>query len=222
MGNFVCRSNRTTLVFSSSDPAPWPTIPQQAFYHAKKLYDVTRTYMQSTFPDYCHRKAMRAFDCSGASLPEAMRLALFQDLAAKENCDAHDVRIQFTSTLAMTKAIYAEEGDNERTWCKMIDACRSKADRDHFRSSRHCVVRLGLTYLGICDTTTDVERNLRALTAFESGSKTDHYRLEILNAAMQVWMEAPRALGQLVDTVLVTNNNAADNIWRQTKSSKMQ
>ena len=102
--------NEPLWFFPSSDPAPWPTIPQQAFYHAKNLYDVTRAYMQNTFPDDCHRKAMRAFDCSGASLPEAMRLALFQDLAAKENCDAHDVRVQFTSILAMTKAIYAEEG----------------------------------------------------------------------------------------------------------------
>ena len=75
----------------------------------------------------------------------------------------------------MTKAIYDEEGDNERTWCKVIDACRSKSGTEHFRHSRHCVVRLGLTYLGICDTTTDVERNLKALQAFESGSKSDHY-----------------------------------------------
>ena len=85
-----------------------------------------------------------------------------------------------------------------------------------FRKSWGCVVRLGLTYLGICDTrtTTDVEWNLKALNPFEAGSKIDHYRIEILNAAMQVWMEAPRVLGQLVETVLVTNKNAVDKIWR--------
>ena len=76
--------NEPLCFFPSSDPAPWPTIPQQSFYHAKNLYDIIRVYMQNTFPDDCHRKAMRAFDCSGASLPEAMRLALFQDLTAKK------------------------------------------------------------------------------------------------------------------------------------------
>ena len=40
------------------------------------------------------------------------------------------------------------------------------------------VFRLGLTYLAICDTTIDVERNLRAVSAFEAGSKSDHYRIE--------------------------------------------
>ena len=114
--------NEPLWFLPKSDPASWPKIPQQAFYHAKNLYDVTCAYMKNTFPDYCFRKAMRAFDCSGSALPEAMRLALFQDLAAKENCDAHDVRIQFGSILPLTKSIYDEEGDNERTWCTVIDA----------------------------------------------------------------------------------------------------
>ena len=51
--------------------------------------------MRNTLPDYCLRKAMRAFDCIGSALPEAMRLDLFQEFAAKEHCDAHETRIIF-------------------------------------------------------------------------------------------------------------------------------
>ena len=93
------------------------------------IYGLIVAYMRNTFPDDCHRKAMRAFDCSGSALPEAMRLDLFQELAANEHCDAHETRIiclflfclnfknetrtnetrlQFSSIIAMTKAIYAE------------------------------------------------------------------------------------------------------------------
>ena len=206
--------DKSHSVFSNKDPAHWPTNPQSAFYHAKNLYEVTRAYMENTFPDYCHRRSMRAFDCGGSALPEAMRLDLFQDLAAKENCDKHEVRLQMGSILPMTKAIYADEGCNERTWCQVVDACRTQQDRSLFRSSRRCVVRFGLTYLGVCDTTTDVERNLRAVSAFQEGSKYNHYRIEILNAAMQVWMEAPRALNKLVETVEVGDKNAVVEIWR--------
>ena len=107
-----------------------------------------------------------------------------------------------------------QRGDNERTWCAVLEACRSRTDRKHFRDSRTCVVRLGLTYLGVCDTSTDVERNLRAMSAFESGKSSNHYRVEILNAAMKVWMEAPRALGQLVDVVPTKHGNSVEKVWR--------
>ena len=87
--------NEPQWFFPNEDPArrKWPKNHPRAFYHATNLYDLTVAYMKNTFPDYCHRKAMRAFDCSGSALPEAMRLDLFQELAAKEHCDAHETRI---------------------------------------------------------------------------------------------------------------------------------
>ena len=42
---------------------------------------------------------MRAFDCSGSALPEAMRLDLFQELAAKGHCDAHETEFYFMFVL---------------------------------------------------------------------------------------------------------------------------
>ena len=73
----------------------WPKVPTEVILHARNLYDLTKAHMLNTFRHYCYRKCMRAFYCSASALPEAMRLSLFEELAAKEKCCKHDTRIQF-------------------------------------------------------------------------------------------------------------------------------
>ena len=126
--------------------------------YARTLYQMAFKFMKLNYPDYNWRTKFGAFNCGPTAFPEAYRLECLEKLAVKEGLDKVQTRWQFTQVFPHMKRLHRESGDNREAWCKLLNSLRSRHDKRKFRPDMDCVVQLTLTYLGILDVTTDVER----------------------------------------------------------------
>ena len=173
--------------------------------YAKTLYKMAFKFMKLNYPDYNWRTKFGAFTVGPGAFPEEYRFKCWEKLAAKENLDTAQTRFQFQQVLPHMKRHYQETGDNRSAWCQLLESLRLKADCGEpggkakpFRKDMHCVVSLALTYIGILDVTTCVERCFSRLQRLEIKSRERHCHASRLHDSLNIVCEVPSNVDALV------------------------
>jgi hypothetical protein len=187
--------------------------------YARTLYQMAYKFMKLNYPDYNWRTKFGAFNCGPSAFPEAYRLECFERLAVKEGLNKAQTRWQFQQVLPHMKRLYRESEDNREAWCKLLDSVRIKENSRKFRADMNCVVHLALTYIGILDVTTDVERAFSRIQRLEIKSRERHCHPSRLQDSLNIMLEVPVCVDALVTrTPEATRQNSSapllQVIWR--------
>jgi hypothetical protein len=88
--------------------------------------------------------------------------------------------------------LYKEAGDIRAAWSSYLDEfCRVTRPRLGWRKETDCIVPLVLTYLGIMDGSSDVERNFAQLTLLECRRSRRHHGEQFLQDLLKVRLHIP-------------------------------
>ena len=166
--------------------------------YARTLYQMAYKFMKLNYPDYNWRTKFGAFNCGPSAFPEAYRLDCLEKLAVKEGLDKAQTRWQFQQVFPHMKRLYRESDDNRQAWCKLLESVRSKDSPRKFRPDMASVVQLTLTYIGILDVTTDVERAFARIQRLEIKSRERHCHPSRLQDSLNVLLEVPSCVDALV------------------------
>ena len=173
--------------------------------YAKTLYSMAFKFLKLNFPDYSWRTKFGAFNCDINAFPEAYRLKCLEKLAVKEGLDKTQTRFQFQQVLPHMKRLHQETGDNRLAWCKLLESLRRRdaassqpAAAGRFRKDMQFVVSLALTFIGILDVTTDVERCFARLQRLEIKSRERHCHPSRLHDSLNIVLEVPSSVEALV------------------------
>ena len=194
----------------------WPTecsqedAVAQGRRYARTLYQMAYQFLKLNFPDYTWRAKFGAFNCGPSAFPEAYRLDCLERLAKKEGLDKAQTRWQFQQVLPCMKRFYRESEDNREAWCKLLESLRISEHESQFRRDMDCVVHLTLTYLGILEVTTDVERAFSRIQRLEVKSRERHCHPSRLQDSLNVMLEVPSCVDTLVTrTTEATRQNSS-------------
>ena len=166
--------------------------------YAKVLYKMAYKFLKLNFPDYSWRTKFGAFNFGPGAFPEAYRLDCLEKLAVKENLDKAQTRFQFEQVFSHMKRHYRESGENRVAWAKLLESLRLKKEPKKFRPDFSCVVSLTLTFIGILDVTTDVERAFSRLARLEIKSRERHCHPSRLHDSLNIVLEVPSVVDALV------------------------
>ena len=169
--------------------------------YGKTLYKMTKDFMLLHFPHYSWRNKFGAFNCGKGTYPEKLRLKYFAELAVKEyglrtdSPDAEKLRLtakaEFATALVHMPRLYKESGDNRLAWSRYLDSVRQNrgSNKMVFRSNATILSRVTLTYLGVLDGTSDVERAFARLDLLESSRRERHLDENAVEDSMHVTLE---------------------------------
>ena len=178
--------------------------------YARMLYQMAYQFLKLNYPDYTWRAKFGAFNCGPSAFPEAYRLECLEKLAKKEGLDKAQTRWQFQQVFPHMKRLYRESQDNREAWCKLLEGLRVSDNKAKFRRDMDCVVHLTLTYLGILDVTTDVERAFSSIQRLEIKSRERHCHPSRLQDSLNVMLEVPSRVDALVTrTTEATRQNSS-------------
>ena len=166
--------------------------------HARRLYKLSKSFFQLNFPDYDWRNKFGAFHMGSkhtVALP--VRLEWVEALAKHENLDPVQTRFQFENALPHVQRLFARSHDNRTAWADYLDICR-KPGRSHFRPTALCIASLALTYIGIMDSTSDVERTFSRMEMLTSKRSKDHHKESTLQSLLTVALHSPADLESLL------------------------
>lgn len=124
----------------------------------RSLFAMSKEFLTANYPDWSWRSAFRCFDNSDTRLPEEVRLSSFERIAKKEGLCPSTARIQFYEHIPLARKLYGEYGCNKRVWTVIAERHRLHQNSPKFKPQRSVMVLMILTYLGILDTTSDLER----------------------------------------------------------------
>ena len=167
--------------------------------YAKTLYKMAFKFLKLNFPDYSWRTKFGAFTCGPTAFPEAYRMKCLEKLAVKEGLDKAQTRFQFQQVFPHMQRLYRETGDNRLAWSKLLESFRNPTNRRKFRADMSCVLHLAVTYIGILDVTTDVERCFSRLQRLEIKSRERHCHPSRLEDSLNIVLEVPSSVDALVD-----------------------
>jgi hypothetical protein len=191
--------------------------------YAQELYLTSKEFFHLNFPDHGWRCKFGAFAQGRARLPEPLQLQYIGELASKEGVDVAQAQHQFLRLSPSFKRMHAESGDN-RTMCeRVVESLRTP--RGYFRKDFADIIEILLTYIGILDGTSDVERLFAKVELLEMKRRINHFDCLTMKDALQVLLEIPRQLGALVSVShhsipsSVVQNNARELqvLWRPGK-----
>ena len=186
----LCDREQRTVKFG------WPAATEDgllkdAVAYAKKLYKAVNLCFQYNFPQHAWRTRFQAF-CLSSHISHATRRDHIQQLAAKEGVDPARAWAQFFEALPHAMRYHKECGDARQSWISYLEACcRQSRHPRGWRSSADCIVPLVLTYLGIMDGSSDIERNFSALELVECRRAKRHHSEQFLQDLLKVRLEAP-------------------------------
>ena len=166
--------------------------------YAKTLYKMAFKFMKLNYPDYSWRTKFGAFTCGATAFPEAYRLDCLEKLAVKENLDKAQTRHQFQQVFPHMKRLYQETGDNRLAWAKLLESLRVRRDCNTFRADMQCVVSLAVTFIGLLDVTTCVERCFARLQRLEIKSRERHCHPSRLHDSLNIVLQVPSNVDALV------------------------
>ena len=183
-------------IYTGSDPhnsMAWPT--QQKLFEkpmllARSLYAMSKEFVTVNYPDFSWRSRFSCFDNSEHRQPEQVRLDAIELIAAKERVDKHQCRQQFYEAIPVAKKLYAEFGCNKKVWT--IIAERQRINRGaRFRADTAPLLCVIFTYLGIMDTTGDLERTFAKLCWLTLKHRSTHMHLFSLMDALRIATTLP-------------------------------
>ena len=169
--------------------------------YGKTLYEMAKSFLLLNYPDYSWRTKFGCFNCGKGKYPEKLRLKYFGELAVKEYSiqpingpEAEKLRLaartEFANALIHMPRLFKETGDNRAAWARYLDGVRQNrgAGKLEFRSTALVMARVTLTYLGILDGTSDIERAFARLEYM--GHRERHMDAETVEDSMHVTLEA--------------------------------
>ena len=186
----LCDREQRTVKFG------WPAATEDgmlkdAVVYARKLYKAVNLCFQYNFPQHAWRTRFQAF-CLSNHISHTIRRDHIQKLAAKEGVDEARAWTQFFEALPHAMRYHKECGDARQSWISYLEACcREPRHPRGWRSNADCIVPLVLTYLGIMDGSSDIERNFSALELVECRRAKRHHSEQFLQDLLKVRLEAP-------------------------------
>ena len=97
--------------------------------------------------------------------------------------------------------LYEQYCDNERVWQILLERCRLAPGSTQFKPDRAVVVQLGLTYLCLNISTSNIERGFSKLSLIESKHRARHLGLWKLRDAMKLAISLPHQLNLYLSPV---------------------
>ena len=155
-----------------------------------------RQYFRINFPDHEWRQMFTAFNCGKGRLTEKRRRRNIKKLATKEGLDPIRTDQQWTSALPSITRLYSETGDNQETFVQLLESLRSRSGK--FRADADCLVQLVLSFLGLLQDTSDVERAFATLELLELKRRVRLLPEVAIKDAIQIALEVPSQIGALV------------------------
>ena len=77
-------------------------------------------------------------------------------------------------------------GDNRETWSRYCEMLRVKPGRRRFSDASDCILPLALTFIGIHDGTSDVERAFSRVQLLECQRRERHMSRELLHDCLNI------------------------------------
>ena len=186
----LCDREQRTVKFG------WPAATEDgllkdAVAYAKKLYKAVNLCFQYNFPQHAWRTRFQAF-CLSSHITHATRLEHIHALAAKEGVDPARAWTQFFEAFPHATRYHKECGDTRQAWISYLEACcrKTRYPKD-WRPEADCIVPLVLTFLGIMDGSSDIERNFSMLELVECRRAKRHHSEQFLQDMLKVRLEAP-------------------------------
>ena len=168
---------------------------KEAVEHGKKLYKSVLHFLQYNFPHHAWRTRFEAFSL-GTSMSHTHRRTHISLLAEKEGVDPHRAWEQFFEGLPHASRFYKLLGDSRAAWSSYLDEfCRnprlSPRAMNKWRPYADCIVPLVLTFLGIMDGSSDVERNFSQMQLLECRRARRHHSEQVLQDLLKVRLHVP-------------------------------
>ena len=168
--------------------------------HARQLYHYAKAFCNLNFPHYSWRQKYQAFELGGRKLAHGTRVDYISEIAVKEGLDPVEARLQFCTALPHMERLYKQYGDNRRAWIEYAETmCRARPGRRiKVKPGCKAIFELILTYIGIMDGSSDVERIFRRLEQIEGKRCVRHHRPELLECICKIAVDGPNNIEDLV------------------------
>ena len=185
-------SDREQRTIKFGWPAPTEDgMLKDAVAYARKLYKAVSLCFQYNFPHHAWRTRFQAF-CLCSHVTHATRREHIQMLAAKEGVDPARAWLQFFEAFPHAMRYYKECGDTRQSWISYLEVCCRQTRRPRgWRPNADCIVPLVLTYLGIMDGSSDIERNFSTLELVECRRAKRHHTEQFLQDLLKLRLQAP-------------------------------
>jgi hypothetical protein len=186
----LCDREQRTVKFG------WPAATEDgllkdAVAYAKKLYKAVNLCFQYNFPQHAWRTRFQAF-CLRSHITHATRQEHILALAAKEGVDPARAWTQFFEAFPHATRYHKECGDTRQSWISYLEACcRKTRHPKDWRREADCIVPLVITFLGIMDGSSDIERNFSMLELTECRRAKRHHSEQFLQDMLKVRLQAP-------------------------------
>ena len=174
----------------------WPAatdegLLKEAVEYARKLYKAVNLRFQYNFPHYAWRTRFQAF-CLTSQIAHTTRRSHIQALAAKEGVDPARAWQQFFEGFPHAVRCFKECGDTRQSWTSYLETyCREPRHPHGWRLRADCIVPLVLTFLGIMDGSSDIERHFSTLELLECRRAKRHHSEQFLQDLLKVRLHAP-------------------------------
>ncbi len=185
-----CDREQRTIQFE------WPAstedgLLKDALAYARKLHKAVSLCFQYNSPQHAWRTRFQAF-CLSSHIAHATRREHIQALAAKEGVDPARAWTQFFEAFPHAMRYHEECGDARQSWISYLEACcRQSRHPRGWRPNADCLVPLVLTYLGIMDGSSDIERNFSTLELVECRRAKRRHSEQFLRDLQKVRLQAP-------------------------------
>ena len=93
---------------------------------------------------------------------------------------------------------FVSAGDNRETWSRYCETLRVKPGRRRISDASDCILPLALTFIGIHDGTSDVDRAFSRVHLLECKRRERHMSPELLHDCLSICLETPSTIEALV------------------------
>ena len=173
-------------------PAPTEDgLLKDAVAYARKLFKAVSLCFQYNFPQHSWRTRFQAF-CLSSHIAHSTRRGHIHALATKEGVDPARAWTQFFEAFPHAVRYHKECGDTRQSWMSYLEIfCRESRHPRGWRSNAECIVPLVLTYLGIVDGSSDIERHFSTMQLVECRRAKRHHEELFLQDLLKVRLHAP-------------------------------
>ena len=186
-----------TLPDGTSVRFGWPSddkdVLEKAVVHARKLFQTVSLFFDLNFPDYAWRSKFTAFSCT-STLPQSTKEEHIRALAKKEGLSESRAAAQFREATVHVIRLQSHLGDGRAAWAAYLDKyCRDPRKPRQWRAHADAIGPLVLTYLGIMDGSSDIERNFSQLALLEGSVAVGHHTRQHLQDLLKLRLGLPPA-----------------------------
>ena len=200
--SFFNVSKRVILRDGSEERFGWPRahadeggLLHQPVAHAKRLYRSVKLFLDLNFPHHSWRSRLCAFNLEpeGGTSSTAAKRENIKAFAVKEGVDASRAAIQFLDATVHVRRFFKQFGNSRAAWAKYLDeCCRCRRHRANWRPQSDALVPLILTYLGVLDNSSQIERHFSELGLLETKRGAHHHAEHLLQAALKIRLSCPQ------------------------------